>query len=294
SSTCQLEPAGVPCTGTNPCFAETTCDGTGVCGGGTPTMATCNDGNACTTADVCASGTCVGGPPLNCDDGNGCTTDSCNPATGCVHTPNRAPCNDGNACTTGDTCANGSCAGGAPPNCNDANVCTDDSCDPATGCVHTSNTAPCNDGTPCTTADTVANGSCAGGAPPNCNDANVCTDDSCDPATGCVHTSNTAPCNDADACTTADTCAGGVCVGGAPPFCPTDAPLAAVTADTYVQSDLPDTSFGTSSLLAVDNGVAAAPGTTGVQRTFLRVSVRDVGPRRVSSAHLQLQVATVT
>ena len=241
--TCQLEPAGAPCTGTNPCFAETTCDGAGVCGGGTPTMATCNDGNACTTADTCAGGVCVGGPGLNCNDANVCTDDACNPAFGCVNTANTASCTDGNACTTTDSCAGGTCVGGPPP---------------------------------------------------NCNDANVCTDDSCDPATGCVHTPNTAPCDDANACTTADTCAGGVCVGGPPPFCPTNAPLAAVTADAYVQSDLPDTNFGTSSLLAVDNGVAAAPGTTGVQRTFLRVSVGGVGPRRVSSAHLQLQVANVT
>ena len=28
-------------------------------------------------------------------------------------------------------------------------------------------------------------------SPPNCDDANVCTDDSCDPATGCVNANNT-------------------------------------------------------------------------------------------------------
>src|SRR5437867_4326022 len=149
----------------------------------------------------------------------------------------------------------------------------------------------CDDGT---ATDSCAGGTCGGGPPRNCNGANVCAADSCGPATGCVHTPNTAPCDDANACTTADTCAGGVCVGGPPPFCPTNAPLAAVTADAYVQSDLPDTNFGTSSLLAVDNGVAAAPGTTAVQRTFLRASVGGAGPRRVSSAHLQLQVANVT
>src|SRR5206468_1713214 len=124
---------------------------------------------------------------------------------------------------------------------------TADACNPAFGCVNTANTASCTDGNACTTTDSCAGGTCVGGPPPNCNDANVCTDDSCDPATGCVHTPNTAPCDDANACTTADTCAGGVCVGGPPPFCPTNAPLAAVTADAYVQSDLPDTNFGTSS-----------------------------------------------
>src|SRR5947208_2846994 len=243
SSTCQFEPAGAPCASPTPCLTATTCDGAGVCGGGTPTLAACNDGNACTTADTCAGGVCVGGPALNCNDGNVCTDDACNPATGCVNTPNTAPCTDGNACTTADTCAGGVCVGGPASNCNDANVCTDDSCDPATGCVNTPNTAACTDG---------------------------------------------------NACTTADTCAGGVCVGGPPPFCPTNTPLAAVTADTYVQSDLPTTNFGTKTLLAVDNGVAANPGTTGVQRTFLRVNVSGVGPRQVTGAHLRLQVAKVT
>ena len=75
---------------------------------------------------------------------------------------------------------------------------------------------------------------------------------------------------------------------------PAAAAIGTVVADTYVQSDLPDTNFGTSSLLAVDNGVAAAPGTTGVQRTFLRVSVSGVGTHPVNSAHLRLQVANVT
>src|SRR5881296_9628 len=106
------------------------------------------------------------------------------------------------------------------------------------------------------------------GAP--CTGTNVClTATTCDGAGVCGGgTPTLAACNDGNACTTADTCAGGVCVGGPPPFCPTNTPLAAVTADTYVQSDLPTTNFGTKTLLAVDNGVAANPGTTGVQHTF--------------------------
>src|SRR5262249_54793655 len=151
-------------------------------------------GNACTTADACAGGRCVGGPPPNCNDGNVCTDDSCNPATGCVSTPNTAPCEDGNPCTTRDTCARGRCAGGPAPNCNDGNPCTDDSCAPATGCVTAPNAAPWDDGNACTTADTCAGGRCAGGPPRTCNDGNPCTDDSCNLDTGCVNTPNTAPC----------------------------------------------------------------------------------------------------
>ena len=67
-----------------------------------------------------------------------------------------------------------------------------------------------------------------------------------------------------------------------------------VVADTYVQSDLATTNFGTKPQIFVDNGTATNPGTTGVQHTFLRVSVSGVGASHVSSAHLQLQVANVT
>jgi hypothetical protein len=61
-------------------------------------------------------------------------------------------CNDANACTTNDTCSVGACIG-APLDCRDGNPCTNDSCNPATGCVNTNNTSPCNDGNACTTSD---------------------------------------------------------------------------------------------------------------------------------------------
>jgi hypothetical protein len=94
--------------------------------------------------------------------------------------------------------------------CDDSNVCTDDVCDQQTGeCSNTPNTASCDDGDACTTADTCSGGTCVGGAPPDCDDSNVCTDDSCDSVTGCVNTNNAIACDDGDACTTADTCSGG-------------------------------------------------------------------------------------
>ncbi len=178
----------------------------------TPNTAPCSDFDACTTGDACSGGRCVGGAPRGCDDGNPCTDDSCNPLTGCVHTPNTAPCDDLDACTTGDTCAGGRCVG-TPRSCDDGNLCTDDACRPETGCVHTANRAPCDDANACTTHDTCAGGQCVGGAPLGCDDGNLCTDDACRPETGCVHTPNTAPCNDGDACTTGDACAAGSCTG---------------------------------------------------------------------------------
>jgi hypothetical protein len=49
--------------------------------------------------------------------------------------------------------------------------------------------------------------------PRTCDDSNPCTDDSCDPATGCSSTANAAPCDDGSTCTVGDTCQGGACVG---------------------------------------------------------------------------------
>jgi YVTN family beta-propeller protein len=204
----------VDCSDGNPCTTDACDPATGACTHANNT-ASCDDGNACTTGDVCQGGTCTGGPAPSCNDGNPCTDDACNPATGCVHTSNTVPCDDGNACTTGDACQGGACTGGPAPSCNDGNPCTDDACNPATGCVHTSNTAPCNDGNACTTGDACQGGTCTGGPAPSCNDGNPCTDDACNPATGCVHTNNTAPCNDGNVCTTGDVCQGGTCTGTA-------------------------------------------------------------------------------
>src|SRR5207237_8076759 len=80
-----------------------------------------------------------------------------------------------------------------------------------------------------------------------------------------------------------------------PPPTPPHAPSVPPLHDALpIQSDLPSTNFGTKPHLAVDNGVASNPGTTGVQRTFLRVSVSGVGARHVTGAHLKLQVASAT
>ena len=49
--------------------------------------------------------------------------------------------------------------------------------------------------------------------PRNCDDGNVCTDDSCNPSSGCVHSPNGVSCNDGDLCTTGDKCNAGSCAG---------------------------------------------------------------------------------
>jgi YVTN family beta-propeller protein len=55
-------------------------------------------------------------------------------------------------------------------------------------------------------------GPCAAAA--DCDDANPCTDDTCNSATGhCAHAANTDPCDDDDACTEEDACSAGACAG---------------------------------------------------------------------------------
>jgi hypothetical protein len=111
------------------------------------------------------------------------------------------------------------CTGGPTRDCNDDNPCTDDSCNPASGCVHTNNLNACSDGNACTIGDLCSGGACHAGPPLSCDDNNPCTDDACNPATGCVHINNSNACNDGNACTRSDVCVNGTCVGSNPIVC---------------------------------------------------------------------------
>ncbi len=109
------------------------------------------------------------------------------------------------------------CQGDA--SCDDHNPCTDDHCDPHTGCSHSNNTSPCDDGNACTGGDACADGQCQPGAPLSCDDQNPCTDEVCDQQRGCVVTNNSNQCDDGDACTTGDVCSDGRCQPGTPVVC---------------------------------------------------------------------------
>ncbi len=209
----------------------------------------CDDADACTSGDHCLAGACAGAP-LDCDDGAPCTLDACDLASGCSHTDaDGQACSDGDACTADDACASGTCGSGAPTNCDDGNACTLDSCDILAGCVHlptkspcctgkvsicddgdacttdlcdpqtggcsqTVNTAVCDDDNACTAKDACSAGACAGAAI-DCDDGDVCSNDACDPANGCVHVASLdgKACDDGDVCTNADVCTGGACAG---------------------------------------------------------------------------------
>ena len=177
--------------------------------------APCSDGNACTTADTCSGGLCVG-LQIDCNDSNVCTADACNVATGCTHTNVAGACDDGQDCTSSDACTAGKCAGAAV-SCDDGLQCTSDTCIAGSGCAHAPLTGTeCTDGNGCTANDACNAGSCVGGAAPSCDDANGCTTDSCVAPTGCLHTNVAGgPCDDGSQCTLQDACVAGKCVGTA-------------------------------------------------------------------------------
>jgi len=166
-----------------------------------PATSFCSPGGQC-LPDLCSGPACANGALYQCNtdgsgfdggkictDSNACTDDECIPAKGCLFFASTKPCDDANACTTNDACKDGSCQGGVELACDDGNPCTDDACDPVTGCTHSANKAPCDDGLFCTGGDVCADKACKGGPSDTCDDANPCTVDSCVSASSaCTHT----------------------------------------------------------------------------------------------------------
>ncbi len=238
----------IVCSDGNPCTDDSCYEGNGTCWF-QPKSGSCEDGNFCTTGDTCSNGTCTGGGAMNCDDGNPCTSDLCDKlAAKCTHGPliaSNPPCDDNDVCTELEYCDNGACVGGIPTNCSDGSPCTIDSCLVGVGCAHVAGGNGCDDANPCTVDACDVQGACTHTAnsagictdgnfcttdehcvgttcvsqPTSCDDANSCTSDSCgyvqgNPAGACVHVLVTGACEDGDACTVGDTCAGSTCVAG--------------------------------------------------------------------------------
>ncbi|MCZ6654716.1 MAG: S8 family serine peptidase, partial [Planctomycetota bacterium] len=216
----------VDCSGAGDQCNTASCDPNGAegnCGILTPVTngTPCSDGNACTTVDACSGGVCVGGAPANCDDGSDCTTDGCDSLTGCTNTPlplgtpcgnpTDTICNGADSCDATGTCQDNfatdgtSCEDGLV--CNGAETCLGGLCTPGTpipGCCK--NDADCDNGDVCDGIETCVGNICVLGTPLTCSDGNVCTDDLCDPVTGCFFQNNTAPCDDGQACNEGETC----------------------------------------------------------------------------------------
>ena len=95
--------------------------------------------------------------------------------------------------------------------CDDDNECTEDSCQGEEGCLNDpADGEGCFDQDACTYDDHCEAGGCVG-LPVDCDDANPCTDDGCEPDNGCFHGENSLACeDDGDPCTE-DVCSGGNC-----------------------------------------------------------------------------------
>ncbi len=214
SGTCMGSPKSCPNSGQ---CREAICDeANGQCVE-SPITGSCNDGDPCTVNDMCSNGSCAG-TPRSCPVGTQCQSSSCNPMTGQCETTNLSgSCNDGDPCTVNDTCSNGSCSG-TPRSCPLGTQCQSSSCNPMTGQCETTNlSGPCNDGNPCTEADSCLAGTCQG-SQMVCLDPGPCKSASCNPSSGMCETSNDpngSSCDDGLFCTTTDTCMNGVCDGSA-------------------------------------------------------------------------------
>jgi RHS repeat-associated protein len=222
--------AGVP----KSCAPPDACHETGVCNPADgvcsspvkPDGVACDDGNGCTTADTCVSGSCTGGTPVVCKARDTChVAGVCEPASGDCSNPAAADgvaCDDDNVCNGHETCRLGSCVAAAPPVVDDANPCTADACDPILGVNHSA----VADGTSCESDGDLCNGialchagACVAGAAPTISDGNPCTSDTCDPTAGVLH----APLAEGTSCGNADVCDGdercdpsGSCAAGTP------------------------------------------------------------------------------
>jgi len=88
----------------------------------------------------------------------------------------------------------------------DGKDCGDDGCGGTCGA--------CDDGDLCNGVESCEDGLCVAGAVLTCDDGNPCTDEDCDPSSGCFSVPNAGPCDDGIDCTDGDHCVDGGCVGG--------------------------------------------------------------------------------
>ncbi|MEZ4267514.1 MAG: choice-of-anchor U domain-containing protein [Myxococcota bacterium] len=184
----------------DPCTRAACETATGVCGQ-QPVAdgAACDaDGSVCTEGDACVAGVCTAGGALACDDGSECTSETCDDALGCVVTALPSCCE-----------SDADCPSVAP-------ACKTYRCEIASGaCL----TEPVADGTACdadksvcTPDDACSAGLCVAGFPAACDDARVCTTDTCDPVVGCQNALVAGCCEaDSDCAEDANPCTAAAC-----------------------------------------------------------------------------------
>jgi len=183
----------------------------GVCAPGTPLtcppstdvciQVVCDPVAGCTSAPV--AGCCH--TDADCNDHDACTTDVCDPDAHICSNSRLVPtcrtcsvdtdCDPAGACGFSVCGAQGTCIDNAPPVCDDGNCDTMDACvvdGPGAGNAHCNHDPHhCNDGNVCNGVESCSGGFCMRGTPLGCDDGDPCTDDGCDPVTGCTNTPRT-------------------------------------------------------------------------------------------------------
>ncbi len=194
-----------------------------------PSGATCDDGAFCTERDRCELGVCVGAPLLCAQPGDSCAVASCDEGADACVTATAAegtPCDDFDRCNGRETCVDGECTAGAPPDLTSENPCVALSCDPVGGVLTEFVEGACDaDGDGCTVGDSCQLGACvAGPAPTDCaaldNDCNVglCLSTGTE-SHRCVldpQPKEGDACDDGLYCNGSGTCGAGSCVYGSP------------------------------------------------------------------------------
>jgi hypothetical protein len=100
--------------------------------------------------------------------------------------PDDAACDDGQFCNGVETCdAVSDCQPGTPVDCDDGVGCTVDACNEGTdSCDNTPDDALCDDGQFCNGTEICdVTLDCLAGTPVDCDDTDICTDDSCNEGT---------------------------------------------------------------------------------------------------------------
>lgn len=152
--------------------------------------ASCDDNDPCTFGDFCHWEGWCNGFAYSCDDGKWCTADACKGDGACAMVVETGFCLIADECYGyGDTHQKNECLWCLSQNQQEWSTPQ----------------SPCDDGNPCTNGDACNEGVCASGWSMVCDDGMACTDDACDPATGCTATPNHALCDDGDPCS-ADLC----------------------------------------------------------------------------------------
>ena len=198
----------IACDDGNPC-TDDLCDGLGGCAAEFNT-APCDDLDPCSVNDTCAAGECAGFQ-VDC---------SCQTDLDCEAFEDNDLCNGTLVCDTAklpyQCVVNEATLVSCPePQEMDA-ICLVAACDAQTGaCSMEANNEgfACDDGDACTVGDKCLFGVCEAGVAALCNDGNPCTEDSCFPDVGCVHTDTDDECNDGNPCTIGDLCVQGECIG---------------------------------------------------------------------------------